>query len=220
MISRRRTAVLILFVPLTLGAQSSDKPLAVTPTATAVSAPVARGSHHESICDGSEIRGAKHRATFGVVLMGASLPVSLTGMYMTKNSRGHPEGPVATGIAVGAGLAVLGYAVVASAVPRESFWQRAIGRMRPGETTTEDVRECLSTPVAQTASDTLEEWTYLTSRFSRRVKSVSLTFRDSVLVGVRRAEVDAALLDHTDDHATSPVVIPVVVPPVIPPPPG
>jgi hypothetical protein len=58
-----------------------------------------------------------------------------------------------------------------------------------------------------TSTDSLEEWTYLTSRggLSGRVKTVRLSFRDSVLVGIRRAEVDASVLE----KLRSPLVPPV-----------
>ena len=148
----------------------------------------------QDICDGSELRSARHQAQFGVGLMAASLPVALIGMYRTAHSSNHPQAPVAIGVSAGAGLALLGFAVAASSQPHESFWESAIARMQPGDTRTEEVRTCLARPVAQATTDTTEEWTYLTSRgLTGRVKTVRLTFRDSVLIGIRRAEVDANL---------------------------
>ena len=196
-----RAAVAIVtmaFAPfLTLGAQSAPMSgPSLQARSAVVTPPRAAARIAESICDGSELRGARHRAAFGVGLMAASLPVALIGMYRTAHASDHPEGPVAIGVGAGASLAILGFVVAASSQPNASFWESAIGRMRPGDTSTEDVRSCLAQPVAQATTDSTEEWTYLTSRNLTgrgRVKLVRLTFRDSVLVGIRRTEMDAAL---------------------------
>jgi hypothetical protein len=213
--SSRQFAALLLLFPLGLGAQTSARPLAVASGGNAAMLSPARAARRAPVCDGSTIRSAKHRAYVGLAMMGASLPVSLIGMYKTVHSPSHPEGPVATGVAIGAALAIGGYLVASTSVPRESFWEGAVARMKTGETRSADVRACLDRPSARVRSDSLDEWTYITSQ-GRWIKSVKLTFRDSILVGVKRAEVAAALVDHRSD--ATPIVAP-VIPPVIPVPP-
>lgn len=206
-----RTAVgilMLLFAPSSpLAAQAAAKPLAFRGR-SAVAAGLARDASASPICDGSQIRSARHRAVAGVALMGTSLPVALVGMYRTVHSSDHPQGPVMIGVGAGAALAIAGFVVAASAHPNESFWQDAIERMTPGETSSDDVRSCLHRPIAFASTDSSEEWTYLTSRgaFSGRIKTVRLTFKDSVLVGIRRAEVDASLV--------SELLNPLVPPPI------
>ena len=215
--SCRRLAVAFLLFPLALSAQASATPQALASPIHAVN----RTARQAPICDGSAIRSAKHRAYLGLAMMGASIPVSLIGMYKTVHSTNHPEGPVATGLAAGTALVTTGFIVAGTANPRESFWEGMIARMKTGETRSADVRTCLDRPAARTSTDSLEEWTYITSHGSR-IKSVSLTFRDSVLVGIKRAEVTAALAEHSTDPVAMPVIVPPVIPapipPVIPPP--
>lgn len=210
---RRGLAALSLLLPLPASvlAQVVERQ-AVAPRSTAVTALSSSGS---PICDGSVVRSAKQRGFLGLAVMGAALPVSLIGMYKTVHTPSHPQGPVATGIAAGAGLAIAGFALVASAHPRESFWESAIASMKTGVTRSDDVRACLDRPVALTSTDSLDEWTYITSRFTR-IKAVKLTFRDSVLVGIKRTEVDASLAG-APQSPVGPVIPPVVIPSVIPP---
>jgi len=198
MTNRTAVGILMLFAPSTpLVAQAAAKPLAF-PARSAVAAGSARDASHTAICDGSEIRSARHRAVAGVAIMATSLPVALVGMYRTAHSSDHPQGPVAIGVSAGAALAIAGFVVAASGRPDESFWQDAIDRMTPGETSSDDVRSCLERPIAMATTDSSEEWTYLTSRGGLsgrgRLKTVRLTFRDSVLVGIRRAEIDASVV--------------------------
>jgi len=213
MLRRGLAALWLLFpFPACIVAQATDRAASFAPRSTSMSPLSPRSA---PICDGSVVRSARQRGFLGLAVMGASLPVSLIGMYKTVHSPSHPQGPVATGIAAGAGLAIAGFALVASAHPRESFWESAIASMKTGVTRSDDVRACLDRPVALTSTDSLDEWTYITSRFTR-VKAVKLTFRDSVLVGIKRTEVDASLVDGTQTPV-APVIPPVVIPPVIPP---
>src|SRR5205085_4638481 len=126
--SCRQLAALLLVFPLGLGAQTSAKPLAVASGGNAAMPLPARTARRAPVCDGSTMRSAKQRAYFGLAMIGASLPVSLVGMYKTVHSASHPEGPVATGVAVGAALAIGGYFVASTSVPPESFWESAVAR--------------------------------------------------------------------------------------------
>jgi hypothetical protein len=213
--SCRKPAVLLLLFPLGLAAQTSSRPVAVGSSPRVPILTPAPDARQAAVCDGSAIRGARHQAYFGLAMMGASLPVSLVGMYKTVHSPTHPEGPVATGVAMGAALAIGGYFVAATSRPGESFWDGVIARMKTGQTRSADVRTCLDRPSARVQSDSLDEWTYITSQ-GRWIKSVKLTFRDSVLVGIKRAEVAAALVERRSDPAA---IMAPVIPPVIPSPP-
>ena len=206
------TLVLVLPFPACVAAQAADPAASFAPRSNMASR---LSPSSAPICDGSVVRSARQRGFLGLAVMGAALPVSLIGMYKTVHSPSHPQGPVATGIAAGAGLAIAGFALVASAHPRESFWESAIASMKTGVTRSDDVRACFDRPVAQTSTDSLDEWTYITSRFTR-VKAVKLTFRDSVLVGIKRTEIDASLVQSAE-APQAPVIPPVVIP-VVPPP--
>jgi hypothetical protein len=220
--SSQKLAALLLLLPPTLGAQTLTREPSFQQPASAVAFASSSGQVEAPICDGSRLRNARRQAILGGIVMAASLPVALYGGYQTNHDPNHPMGPVARAMGISVGMVITGFVIAGTSWPHESFYEDMVGRMRTGRTTSSDVHACLLRPDARISSDSLDEWTYVTSR-GTYLKSVKLTFRDSVLVGIKRAEALASLVEPSQAPAVTeiavPVVPPVIPPPVIPPPP-
>jgi len=190
--SRCGVSLLILLLPATLAAQSAPRPVAVTQSGDTTAVARDDASRQAAVCDGSEIRGfrLKRRVGDGIILSSFVLGVATGFSVKSKPSSGRGA---AMGLAVGVPLFLLGGAVRELGYPSESFYERAVARMRTGETRSTDVRTCLSAPIATSSNGVTEEWTYFTSRpgITRNIKSLKFTFRDGVLAEIRHAQLDA-----------------------------
>lgn len=147
------------------------------------------------VCDGSEMRHAEHARNIGRTLYVGTAAADLAAMLTI------PRNPGGVGTArshfafMGATLpvALAGFFIASNASPGEKFWERVVARLKVGETRAADVRLCLHRPNVSSSGTTEEQWTYLTVRPSslgRTVRTLRLTFRDSVLADVQRTEVD------------------------------
>ncbi len=172
------------------------------------------------ICDGSEMRRlAQRRQLGGALAIGAlagnalMFGLSIGSSNPQSAPRAIENGRQAMMFAIATlPLVVLGAYMHDSAYPDEAFWARALERVKIGETTTGDVRACLAAPSATSSAGAEETWTYFTTRshgwWSRgSLATVSFTFKNGVLTGVRRSEVN---LDRVWPAAQAvPVVVPV-----------
>src|SRR5262249_14018665 len=132
--SRCGVSLLVLLLPASLAAQSSvPRPVAVTQASDTTA--VARGdaTRQAAVCDGSEIRSfqLKRRVGDGIIL-GSLVAGAFTGLSVS--SHGRPGRGAAMGLAVGLPLFLVGGAVRELGYPSESFYERAVARMRTGET--------------------------------------------------------------------------------------
>jgi len=156
-----------------------------------------------SLCDGAELRRLADRRRLGGAIAGTALATNFLVFLTSRGSSNPADAPAAiergrhamTFAFLSLPVILLGGYLHESSYPDESFWARAIARMRVGETTTTDVRVCLRTPSAMTSAGAEEQWTYFITRpggwRSRRAsRSVTLTFVDGVLREIRRSEVD------------------------------
>ena len=146
------------------------------------------------VCDGSEMRRAEHTRNIGRTLYIGTGVADLAAILTI------PRNPGGVGTArshfafVAASLPVaLGGAFIArQAYPGESFWQRVTTRLKVGETRAADVQLCLHRPLVSSTSTAQQQWTYLVARPSvlgGTLRTMRLTFRDSVLTNVERTEV-------------------------------
>ena len=210
MMRRCGAASLILFLPLALAAQTSAAPIAASSGGVATVA-IPKSARKPVVCDGSEIRNFRLRRQWGTGIMIASLPVGLVS-GMSVQAKPQSARQVTTGFVAGAAMLAIGGGLKWLGYPSESFYENAVARMRTGETRSAEVRTCLSAPAATSSGLRDEEWTYLTSRPgpSGHLKSLKLTFRDSVLVDIHRNEVDAkALVERLPIPSTPPTPVPV-----------
>jgi len=198
----RHVEVLALFLflgPRAVSAQVQAHPVGVTLTSSVA-------SFSTDLCDGTEMRAAELRRPIGNVLIIGGAAIGLLG---SATNGGH-TGRIVNSFAIGAGLALAGGYLRWSAVPAEDFWQRIVGAARVGETREEDVRSCLHAPQAMVTSASAEEWTYFLRRpplgNQGTYRAVSFSFRDSVLVDVRRTQVTPRPED------SPPLIVPVPVP--------
>src|SRR5262249_51072214 len=144
MTSRCGVSLLILLLPASLASQTSAKPIAV---ASGGYANLAASEHAARVCDGSEIRNFHLRRQWGTGIMIASLPVGVVS-GMSVQARPQSARQVTTGFVAGAAMLAIGGGLRWLGYPSESFYERAVGRMKTGETRTADVRPGLSAPVA------------------------------------------------------------------------
>jgi len=80
-----------------------------------------------------------------------------------------------------------------SSHPSDEFWQTTMGRVKVGETRTEDLSQCLGRPSTTTVSGNEETWTYQTAHsgflgLGGSARSVNITLKDGVVAGVRRTD--------------------------------
>ena len=153
------------------------------------------GAPSASVCDGSEIRHVDRVRDVGSALMFGAIAADLAAVLTIPRT---PDGARTAGslfryIAATSPILLAGL-VISRRAPGENFWERVIARMKVGETRAADVRLCLHRPDASSSSTTGERWTYVTSRPSAlgaggTLRTVRLTFRDSVLADVERTEV-------------------------------
>ena len=101
-------------------------------------------------------------------------------------------------VAATAPIALAGLIIAGRAAPDDGFWDRAIARMKVGETKSADVRLCLQRPQVKTSNGVEERWTYVMARpaglVASSLHSLRLTFRDSVLAEVLTKEVDRSAM--------------------------
>jgi hypothetical protein len=161
------------------------------------------------LCDGSEIRHAVQRRHAGQALVEATAVADLVAMLTIPRNPGGAEKARShfAVVAATAPVALAGLFIAGRASPGEAFWERILARLKVGETTSSDVRLCLQRPEVKTSSGTEERWTYVTTRpsglLASSMRSVQLTFRDSVLSAVLTKEVAhsaiaAARIDSAD----------------------
>jgi hypothetical protein len=203
---------------LTLAALLSSLPTAVTtqaqsdtsllagrpPSGAALTLPSVAEGHLAPICDGSEMRRLERRRNVGGALaLGTLAGNFLVGTLSLALGSHNPEdaprqidrGRRAMTLAIASlPITFLGYHIYQSSYPDEAFWRRTLARMKIGETRSVDVRTCLRAPSATSSSGAEEKLTYFTSRPAGwwdggPIRTVSFTFKDSVLTEVRRSEV-------------------------------
>ena len=215
MLSPVRFAALALFVPALLAAQ------APSPSSAAIAAPTgvirqsaSSDARRASICDGSEIQSFESRRHLGTALIIGSLAIDAFALTRLAASHGdwNQANQASKLFVVSLPPWLLGMYLHWGSYPNESFWQRTLAGMKTGETRIEDVRECLRDPSATSAAGSEEKLTYFTSRpitldVGGTFRAVSLTFRDSVLVEVRRSEVKIPA--RSSEVSTVPVIVPV-----------
>jgi hypothetical protein len=146
------------------------------------------------ICDGSALRRAERARDVGRVLFIGTAAADLASMVtIPRNPGGVSQAPSHFRfVALTAPVALAGLVISQRAHPAESFWQGVIQRLTVGTTTTSDVRLCLHRPDVTSVSTTGQRWTYVIARPSTlggSLRTLRLTFRDSVLADVERTEV-------------------------------
>ena len=153
-----------------------------------------------SVCDGSEIRHAAQMRTVGHSLFGATALADLVSVLTIPRT---PDGAREAGshfrvIGVTAPVALAGLFIAGRASPGDGFWQNVVSHLKVGETKSADVSSCLQRPQVKTSNGSEERWTYVMYSPSvldaNRVRSMRLTFRDSVLTEVLTKEVDHSAL--------------------------
>jgi hypothetical protein len=166
-----------------------------------------------AVCDGSEINRAEHARDVGRILAYATAAADVAAIATIPR---NPEGAKSAGahftfVAATLPVALAGYVIAMRAAPGESFWENVVARMKIGETRAADVQLCLHRPDVSSSSITEQRWTYVTARPSgldRALRTLRLTFRDSVLANVERTEVnhyaDASMITHGLDLRPGP----------------
>jgi hypothetical protein len=155
---------------------------------------------------------ADRRRVAGDALMIASLGI---GVYGASTNHSAGPGHALSVIGAGLGVALTGAYLHWSARPGDSFWREIVASAKPGETRSLDVRACLHEPDATSTSGTDERWTYFLRRpvfegpATSSYRAVSFTFKDSVLVDVRRSELHVRA---DEVRPAVPVPLPVGVP--------
>ena len=155
---------------------------------------LAQGAPSSAVCDGAEVRHAERMRGVGYALVAGTTAADLVAMLtIPRNPGGFSTARSHFGfVAATAPVALAGYFIAARARPGEGFWERVIPRLKVGETRSADVRLCLRRPDIATSSGGEQRWTYVTARPSTlggTLRTVRLTFRDSVLTDVQRTEV-------------------------------
>lgn len=155
---------------------------------------LAQGSPSAKICDGSDVRRAERMRTVGQTLFVGTAAFDLAALLTVP----HNPGGVTTAssrfrlVAATAPIALAGLVIADRAQPGAGFWERVISRLEVGATRTADVSLCLHRPEIATTRGAEERWTYVVERptgLRGRLRTVRLTFRDSVLTGVQREDV-------------------------------
>lgn len=146
------------------------------------------------LCDGSVISRAEHTRNTGRALFAATAAADLAAVLtIPRNPAGANKAPSHFGfVAATLPIAIAGGVIAKRAHPGENFWQGVMQRLTVGKTSTADVRLCLHRPDALTTSTAKERWTYVISRplvLDGTLRTLRLTFRDSVLADVERTEV-------------------------------
>lgn len=151
------------------------------------------------VCDGSEISRAEHTRNIGRTLFVGTGAADLAAILTIPR---NPDG-VGTArshfgfVAATLPVALAGAFLARQAYPGDNFWQRVVTRLKVGETRTADVRLCLHRPNVSSTSAAQEQWTYLIARPSAlggTLRTMRLTFRDSVLTNVERTEVTSSTI--------------------------
>jgi len=163
----------------------------------------AQAGHGAPVCDGTEMKRLEDRRRAGGVIAATAVASNLLVFLLSRGST-NPEGAPA---AIDRGRRAMTFAfgtipIIAlggylheGSYPDEAFWERALARLKVGETTTADVRTCLHAPPAFTSVGAEERWTYFMTRpgmwrSRRSYRSVTLTFNDGVLTEIRRSELN------------------------------
>jgi hypothetical protein len=149
-----------------------------------------------AVCDGSAISHAERAYHVGRTLAVATAAADVVALLTIPR---NPEGARTAGrhfgfVAATLPVALTGYVIAGRAAPGETFWENVMARMKVGETRAADVRLCLHRPDALSSNARAERWTYVTARPSGlgggALRTLRLTFRDSVLADVERTEVN------------------------------
>lgn len=157
------------------------------------------------VCDGSEMSRLEQRRRVGGGITAATFAANVL-VFAVAWARSSPT-PEGAPEAIERGRRAMNFALVSlpgifagqylyqTSYPDEDFWERAVARMKIGETTSADVRLCLHTPSARSSAGAEERWTYFMTRpggrrFRRSSRSVTFTFSDGVLTEIRRSEVN------------------------------
>jgi hypothetical protein len=148
----------------------------------------------EPVCDGSQIRRAERTRGVGSALLYGTLAADLASVLtIPRNPDGARKAPSHFGfVAATSPVALAGFLIARRSSPGEKFWQGVVQRLTVGRTSTADVRLCLHRPDAASSSTTGQRWTYVTARPSTlggSLRTLRLTFRDSILADVERTEV-------------------------------
>jgi hypothetical protein len=214
MLSPVRFTALASFIPALLAAQTQAAPSAAVPAPSAVVKQAALSdARRASICDGSEVQSFESRRQLGTALIIGSVAIDAFAFSQALASHGDMAKAKQASALIGVSLlpGLIGAYLHWDSYPNESFWQRMLAGMKTGQTRIEDVRECLRDPSATSSAGSEDKLTYFTSRpltweTGGTFRAVSLTFRDSVLVEVRRSEVK---LPVRSDTSPVPVIVPV-----------
>ena len=157
---------------------------------------LAQGSAPDaSLCDGSTMRRAERATDVGRALVFGTVAADLAAVLtIPRSPGGASKAPSHFGfVAATSPIALAGFLIAHHASPGERFWQGVVQRLTVGRTTTADVQLCLHRPDASTRTTTEERWTYVTTRPSTlggSLRTLRLTFRDSVLADIERTEVN------------------------------
>ena len=184
--------------------------LAVTLASLPLSS-LAQGAPSAKVCDGSDVRRAERLRNVGGSLFVGTAAFDLAALLTVPH---NPDGVTTARsrfrlVFATAPIALVGALIADRAHPGEGFWERAIARLKVGETRSADVSLCLHRPEIATTRGAEERWTYVVERpagFRGRLRTVRLTFRDSVLTDVERTEMTRDALaatsrGSTDGHA-------------------
>lgn len=169
--------------------------------ATLPSLALAQGATSSAaVCDGSEIRHAERVRAVGQTLFGATALADLAAVLTIPHNPGGAKTAPShfRFVAATSPLAIAGLFIAGRAAPGDGFWERVIARMKVGETKSADVRLCMQRPQVKTSNGVEERWTYVMARpvglVAPSLRSLRLTFRDSVLVEVLTKEVDRSAM--------------------------
>jgi hypothetical protein len=173
---------------------------------------LAQSAPSSALCDGSEVHRAERiRGAGGAMFIGTAVVDVAAMLTIPRNpggfgaARSHFRFVAAT-----SPIALVGIVMARGVYPGEKFWERAIARMKVGETRSADVRVCLHRPDVATSHGHEQRWTYVTSRpttLDGSLRVVRLVFRDSVLTDIERTEVNryaTAGWPHTSSDSRAP----------------
>jgi outer membrane protein assembly factor BamE (lipoprotein component of BamABCDE complex) len=154
--------------------------------------PIGRASRPAPLCDGSEMASVRSRRSVGKVLFFGGLGVVAISPTLVTSVSGYSS--AVSLMSVGAIASAVGLYLHYNSNPSDQFWQNTMSQIKVGETRTEDVRQCLGPPSANTSTGSEETWTYAMAKtgflgLGGSAKTVAITFRDSVVSKLNKTAV-------------------------------
>ena len=150
-----------------------------------------------AVCDGSAVSRAERVHDLGRALFTATALADVVAVLtIPHNPGGVSKAQSRLGFTVATlPVAMAGVFIAHRAHPGDTFWRGVMSRLTVGRTSAADVRLCLHRPDISSRNTTEEQWTYVIERpttLGGSLRTLRLTFRDSVLADVQQTEVNEA----------------------------